>query len=96
MCVAEYARYSDDLWAKVALVYIYIFICVLSIYIYIYLLITLMMYKAWAALKDLHNLFSAQLYILIMLMPFPVECYTGCGFCVIYLIWQKYTLDIIC
>ena len=37
MCVAEYARYSDDPWATVAVVYIYISICVLSIYIYIYI-----------------------------------------------------------
>ena len=39
MCVAEYARCSDDPWAKVAIVYIYIYIyiyiCYKKIYIYI-------------------------------------------------------------
>ena len=28
-------------------------------------------------------------------MPFPIECYTGCDFCVIYLLWYKYNIDII-
>ena len=41
VCVAEYARYSDDPWATVVLVYIYLY--VFYPYIYIYLLITLMM-----------------------------------------------------
>ena len=51
MCVAEYARYSDDPWATVAVVYIYLY--VFYPYIYIYFLITLMMLKAWAVLKRL-------------------------------------------
>ena len=39
MCVVEYARYSDDPWAKVAVVYIYIYMCYIHIYIYIYIYI---------------------------------------------------------
>ena len=35
MCVAEYARYSDDPWATVVVVYIYIYMCSIHIYIYI-------------------------------------------------------------
>ena len=33
MCVAEYARYSDDPWAKVVVVYIYLYV----LYPYIYI-----------------------------------------------------------
>ena len=35
VCVAEYARYSDDPWATVALVYIYLYVFYPYIYIYI-------------------------------------------------------------
>ena len=35
MCVAEYARYLDDPWAKVAVVCIYIYMCIITKYIYI-------------------------------------------------------------
>ena len=34
VCVAEYARYSDDPWAKVVVVYIYIYMCYIHIYIH--------------------------------------------------------------
>ena len=37
VCVAEYARYSDDPWAKVAVVYIYIYIYIYMCYIHIYI-----------------------------------------------------------
>ena len=33
VCVAEYARYSDDPWATVALVYIYLYVFYPYIYI---------------------------------------------------------------
>ena len=35
VCVAEYARYSDDPWATVAVVYIYLYVFYPYIYIYI-------------------------------------------------------------
>ena len=55
MCVAEYARYSDDLWAKVAVVYIYLYV----FYPYIYILFDNSddVIRHGPYLKDLHNLF---------------------------------------
>ena len=57
MCVAEYARCSDDPLATVAVVYIYISICVLSIYIYILFDNSDDVIRHGPYLKDLHNLF---------------------------------------
>ena len=60
MCVVEYARYSDDPWATVAVVYISI--CVLSIYIYILFDNSDDVIRHGPYLKDLHNLFP-HIYI---------------------------------
>ena len=35
--MAEYARCSDDPWAKVTVIYIYIYVCVCVLYPYIYI-----------------------------------------------------------
>ena len=75
MCVAEYARCSDDPWAKVAVVYIYIYICicVLSIYIYIHFDNSDDVIRLGPYLQTCIIYFRIVIYILIMLMPFPVE-----------------------
>ena len=63
MCVAEYARYSDDPWATVAVVYIYLYVFYPYIYIYIYTFDNSDdVIRHGPYLKYLHNLFP-HIYI---------------------------------